>query len=220
MSTGSSVRSLSAISLASASIVVLGRQKTTSSRITVLTAGSAASGARRSGSRFWSWVMGSTERTNDWLPRPEYSRGSGRPGPPRRGLLGAARPGRLLLGEAAQHVLPGLGLGRRLGGSGGGGAAVDPGAGALDLALAALLGGGLGGGGDAVELAGDGVDGGAVAGRTELALQAGGGVGAQVVAGLADAVLDAAAGGVELAVGARRLGALAALLLVEGAAPV
>src|SRR5258708_23609423 len=95
MSTGTSVMSLSDISLATASMVVLGRQKTTSSRITPATAGLLGSGARRSGSRV---------RTSVIARSPSFRR--------------AAACGLLLLGEAAQDVLPGL-RPRRLGGGGG-----------------------------------------------------------------------------------------------------
>src|SRR5258708_4568901 len=135
MSTGISVRSLSAISLATTSMVLLGRQKTTSSRITVDTDGLAASGARRSGSRVWMSVT--TRASIPALRSPSNwwfwasLRGVG--------------AGGLLFGEAAQDVLPGLGLGRLGGGAGAGGGAQDARLGRLELALARLRRGALGG---------------------------------------------------------------------------
>src|SRR5579862_1746661 len=92
---------------------VLGRQKATSVRITSRTAGFSASGASWSGSRLVRSAIDGTSAAR-------------------------ARGRRLLLGEAAEHVLPGLG--RRLGLEGGAGqGAVDPRPGALDLAVAALV---------------------------------------------------------------------------------
>src|SRR5580704_14343543 len=188
MSTGSSVRSLSAISLAMASMGVLGRQKATSVRITSRTAGLAASGASRLGSRLLrSAMVGSAARAG------------------RRGLL---------LGEPAEDVLPGLGGGLGLEG-GARQAAVDPRPGPLDLAVAALVGGAAGG---AQRLDGLRLDGGdrlLVVRRAQRPLQPRGRVGSEQIGGVAEAVAGPAAQAVELAAGLCRLGHVGALRLLE-----
>src|SRR4030081_2050564 len=115
MSTGISVRSLSAMSLATASRGVLGRQNTTSGRMRSPTLGLFASGARRAGSRSVESVIAARSRAAQGYQRPSKPRKAAREGSVaasgRRGLLGSLflLP-LLILGEAAQDVLPALGL--------------------------------------------------------------------------------------------------------------